>query len=208
MHFGNKFPLLHICCWGGGLLISILSWGALRSRQGTAQLLRAQVVGHPSRIPSGKGLRETWKKCHGPFLLGSSVLPCCAAFHSARISKPRARKRAQRLTFWARRLPGRVGGSSTRRGRGAVRKVRSLPQKSVLLGFRNLGCSMNFAGMSRTRGVVHKVCARKVRAHVSAPKTRCLGNPWFAPRIPVVFVISVVSVISADPALKSLFASV
>ena len=37
------------------------------------------------------------------------------------------------------------------------------------LGFeeRNLGCTGNFAGMSRTLGGVQKVCARKVRAYFS-----------------------------------------
>ena len=33
--------------------------------------------------------------------------------------------------------------------------------------------------------------------------TRCSGNPWFAPRIPVVFVISAVSAISTSRALNS-----
>ena len=34
------------------------------------------------------------------------------------------------------------------------------------------------------------------------------GNPWFAPRFPVAFVISVVAVISANPILNSLFLEV
>ena len=49
-------------------------------------------------------------------------------------------------------------GSSTRRG--SDRKVRAILSS---LGFeeRNLGCSRNFAGMSRTPGGVRKVCAKK-----------------------------------------------
>ena len=43
---------------------------------------------------------------------------------------------------------------------------------------------------------------------VSKPVDRGLGNLWFAPWILVVFVIFVVSVISANPALSSLFVAV
>ena len=42
----------------------------------------------------------------------------------------------------------------------------------------------------------------------SFSKSPLLGNPWFAPWIPVVFVISVVSVISTNPTLNSLFVAV
>ena len=37
--------------------------------------------------------------------------------------------------------------------------------------------------------------------------TGCLGNPWFASQSPVVFVTSVVSVASADPAFNPLVCS-
>ena len=61
--------------------------------------------------------------------------------------------------------------SSMRRGGG--RKVRALLESLSSLDFeeRNLGCPRNFAGMSRTPGDVQKVCAKKVRAHVSLVKT-------------------------------------
>ena len=35
-----------------------------------------------------------------------------------------------------------------------------------------------------------------------------LGNPWFAPRILVVLIVFVVSLISANPTLNSLFVAV
>ena len=48
----------------------------------------------------------------------------------------------------------------------------------------------------------------KVSPKSGISKPGGLGNPWFAPRIPVVFVISVVSVNAANPALNSLFVAV
>ena len=62
------------------------------------------------------------------------------------------------------------GGGLPREGGGGVEKfVPSL--ESLSLGFegRNLGCPGNFAGMSRIRGGVQKVCAKKVCVHFSAP---------------------------------------
>ena len=51
------------------------------------------------------------------------------------------------------------------------------PSREILcsLGFkeRNPRCPGNFAGMSRTPGVVQKVCAKKVRAHFSFPIFCC-----------------------------------
>ena len=87
----------------------------------------------------------------------------------------RQEKRAQRLTSWFRR-PGW--------GRGLLREG-VVPEKFVpsfesffSLGFQgwNLGCPGNFAGMFRTPGSVRKVCAEKVRAHVSAS----CGSFYFA----------------------------
>ena len=70
-------------------------------------------------------------------------------------------KRAQRLTFWARRLPGGVGAFHAK---GWGSKVRALLQKSVSLKFEggNLRCPGNLAGMSRTYGGVQKVCVNSV----------------------------------------------
>ena len=61
-------------------------------------------------------------------------------------------------------------GSSTRRGGG--RKLRARPRKFAFLGFgreRNLGCPGIFAGMSRTPGGVHKVCAKKTSCAFFVP---------------------------------------
>ena len=65
----------------------------------------------------------------------------------------------------------RWGGGLPRKGVVAKKFVPSLKSLSSL-GFeeRNLGCPGNFAGMSRTPGGAQKVCAKKVRAHVSFPK--------------------------------------
>ena len=63
-------------------------------------------------------------------------------------------------------------GSSTRRGGG--RKVRALPRKFVFLGFRReeFGMSRNFAGMSRIRGGVQKVCVVIAPTCYRAPEPR------------------------------------
>ena len=76
--------------------------------------------------------------------------------------------------------------SSTRRGGG--RKVHSLPQKFVFLGFSRegskLGCAGNLAGMCRNPGGVQKVCANKVHAHFVVPypsvgkKNTSSDNSW------------------------------
>ena len=72
-----------------------------------------------------------------------------------------ARKRAQRLTFGVRRLPGGVGVFHAK-GWGVEKFVPSLDSLSSL-GFEGgkLGCPRNFAGMSWTPGGVQKVCAKK-----------------------------------------------
>ena len=70
----------------------------------------------------------------------------------------RQEERAQRLTFWVRTPPSRVG-SSTREGEG--RKARSLPRKLGSLAPKPrvkqtlcLGCPGNSAGTFRTPGIV------------------------------------------------------
>ena len=62
------------------------------------------------------------------------------------------------------------GGGLPREGVVAEKFVPSLVSLSSL-GFEetNLGCFGNLAGMSRTPGGVQKVCAKKVRAHLSFP---------------------------------------
>ena len=80
----------------------------------------------------------------------------------------------------------RWGGGLPREGVVAKKFVSSLKSLSSL-GFeeRNLGCPENLAGMSRTLGVVQKVCAQKVRAHFSFPnkeisKSQALSHSGFS----------------------------
>ena len=73
-------------------------------------------------------------------------------------------ERAQRLTFWVRRLPGGVGGALPRKGVVAEKFVRSLPWRFGFLGFGRwgLGCPGDLAW---TPGGVRKVCAGRKKAH-------------------------------------------
>ena len=62
------------------------------------------------------------------------------------------------------------GGGLPREGVAIEKLVPSLESLSSLgLEGRDLGCPRHFAGVARTPGGVQKVCARKVRVHVSFP---------------------------------------
>ena len=100
-----------------------------------------------------------------------------------------ARKQSTKINFLGPET-ARWGGVLPREGVVAKKFVPSLESLSSL-GFeeRNLGCPRNFAGMSRTPGGVQKVCAKKVRAHFSAPINvpfsfpgwpRCMANLFTA----------------------------
>ena len=86
-------------------------------------------------------------------------------------AKLRQDKSAQRLTFWARRLPGGVG-VLPREGVGVEKLVPSL-ESLFSFGFErgNLGCPGNFAGTSRTPGNVQKL-QRKFVHNVCSPRNK------------------------------------
>ena len=80
-----------------------------------------------------------------------------------------ARKKSTKIKFLGPET-ARWGGGLPREGVVAENFVPALETLSSL-GFeeRNPGCPGNFAGMSRTPGGVQKVCAKKLRAHLSFP---------------------------------------
>ena len=86
-----------------------------------------------------------------------------------------ARKKSTKIKFLGPET-ARWGGGLPREGVVAENFVPTLETLSSL-GFeeRNPGCPGNFAGMSRTPGGVQKVCAKKLRAHFSFPKSWKVG---------------------------------
>ena len=85
--------------------------------------------------------------------------------------KVQARKKSTKVRFLCPET-ARWGGGLSREGVVAKNFVPALETLSSL-GFEegNPGCPGNFAGMSRTPGGVQKVCAKKLRAHFSFPKS-------------------------------------
>ena len=107
-----------------------------------------------------------------------------------------ARKKSTKIKFLGPET-ARWGGGLPREGVVAENFVRALETLSSL-GFeeRNPGCPGNFAGMSRTPGGVQKVCAKKLRAHISFPTG---SPPWKTAFHKVVVAIFVATKIVATP---------
>ena len=84
-----------------------------------------------------------------------------------------ARKKNTKINFLGPETT-RWGGGLPREGVVAEKFVPSCESLSSLaFEEMNLGYPENFAGMSRTYGVVQKVCAKKVRARFSFPNSCC-----------------------------------
>ena len=115
--------------------------------------------------PRGFRVWFSFKKAPSP--CGS---PCCGLVCGTPWPVRKVTERSTKINILDRWVGG---GGGLPRERVGVKKFAPSLESVFSLGFEggNLGCPRNFGGMSRTFGGVQKVCAKKVRVHLSFPKS-------------------------------------